>query len=126
MSPISADNRSGSCIAEWSFLLEHSCVPTMILRTSTASKSRRHGPYAQRPPMEWSGCAPAPPAMEAREGRQRQAVNHHCLDCCDAYPTSGWVICDRGFPTPAPPMYAMPWIVLQNWANGQSTVENGQ
>jgi hypothetical protein len=39
--------------------------------------------------MEWSGRGPAPPAIEAGEGRQRQAVNHHCLDCCDAYPTSG-------------------------------------
>ena len=41
------------------------------------------------PLMEWSGRGPAPPAIEAGEVRQRQAVNHHCLDCCDAYPTSG-------------------------------------
>ena len=24
----------------------------------------------------------SPAAIEAGEGRQRQAVNHHCLDCC--------------------------------------------
>src|SRR5208282_5977969 len=71
-------------------LTSHLFLPA--LRTKTfhlrnakciTAKSTCRGPV-----MEWSGRAPAPPAIESGEGSQRQAVNHHCLGCCDAYPTS--------------------------------------
>src|ERR1700726_4629888 len=38
--------------------------------------------------MEWAARVPAPPAIEAGEGCQRQGVKPSCHNSCDAYPTS--------------------------------------
>src|SRR5277367_1745795 len=68
----------------------HAALLLLMLEAVTTRTSLNHQPEAQHPKssaihklagrlphlMEWSGRAPAPPAIEAGKGRQRQGASH--------------------------------------------------